>query len=111
MFSVMIFCWLTEDMNISLACALVAIVTTFNFNLSLINTIIINIINALNFLVRILIMYYYKDWDLEKNEPNDLIKFYSTASFFILLISISIDSVYLIYRTEKQKRSDFIAND
>lgn len=54
-------------MRTSLACALVTVITTFNFNLSLINTIVINVLNSLNFLIRILFLYYYNDWNEETN--------------------------------------------
>lgn len=109
--AMMVMSWFTEDLNISLTSALVIVITTFYFNLLFINTLIINVINPLNFLVRILYLYYYKNWDEEKGEKEDLLQFYSIATYFILLSFITIYSMYIIYRTEKQKRADFISKD
>lgn len=93
--------WMTSNMNISLVSALVSVITTFNFNFSLINTILINILNSLNYLTRILFLYYYSDWNVENGDEANLIIFYSSATFFILLVFIAAYSVYLIYRTDK----------
>lgn len=71
--AMMVMSWFTEDLNISLTSALVIVITTFYFNLLFINTLIINVINPLNFLVRILYLYYYKNWDEEKGEKEDLL--------------------------------------
>ena len=80
--------------------ALVSIITTFNINLGCQVTFLLNLINQINFLVRLIVLYYsdylsinniFQSENILKDDYTEL-KFYSVASFLIILFFIFIDS-------------------
>jgi hypothetical protein len=100
--------WLVEEFGISLTSALVSVVTTFNFNLGVIQSACLNVVNSVNFLIRIIFIYYESGYSTEVESDRDLIFFYSIASFVILLVFISLISFYVIHKSDLSKRNAFL---
>lgn len=87
---------------------------TFNFNLGAIKGLILNSLNSVNFIIRIIVVYYAEGYNKvevtdETTINTNLRKFFAIASFVIMVIFIFLLSVYVIYKSERDKRRFFIS--
>lgn len=73
-----------------------------------------NILNTVNFIIRIVVVYYAEGYNKvelkDQNASNtNLRKFFSIASFVIMVVYIFLLSMYVIYKIELDKRRFFIS--
>jgi hypothetical protein len=72
--------WIQAQIFISMTTALASIITTFDFNIGLLPTLLLNSLSSLNFIVRIIVLYYEEGWSQENFTADNLLKFYSIMS-------------------------------
>jgi hypothetical protein len=92
--------WIQSQIFISMTTALASIITTFDFNIGLLPTLLLNSLSSLNFIVRIIVLYYEEGWSQENFTADNLLKFYSIMSLIILIAFIAIKSLYLTYKND-----------
>jgi hypothetical protein len=106
--------WIQTEFSVAMTTILATSLLTFNFNLGTIQTLILNSLNSVNFIIRIVVVYYAEGYNkvelINENESNtNLRKFFAIASFVIMVIYVFLLSVYVIYKSEREKRRFFIS--
>jgi hypothetical protein len=98
------FDWAVARFGICMTSTVVSLVSTFNFNMGVIFTVILNIMNSVNCMVRIIMLYFHDKYGVHFDDVNglDLLRFYALTSFFVLLFFITLMSFYLIYKNDKE---------
>lgn len=106
------FDWSQKDFKTNLTTALVALISTFHYNIGLVNTFLINIVNVINHLIRVNFQYYY-DENLTEVDSSllQIAEFYAVAAYIVLIIAITIMNIFFLYQSEKLTRKDFIAKE
>lgn len=105
--------WIQTEFSIAMTTIIATSLLTFNFNLGTIQTLILNSLNSVNFIIRIVVVYYAEGYNkvemTEANVNTNLRKFFAIASFVIMVVYVFLLSVYVIYKSEREKRRFFIS--
>lgn len=106
--------WIQTEFAIAMTTIVGTSLLTFNFNLGAIKALMLNSLNSINFIIRIVVVYYAEGYNKieitdETSINTNLRKFFAIASFVIMVIFVFLLSVYVIYKSERDKRSFFIS--
>lgn len=106
--------WIQTDFSVAMTTLLATSLLTFSFNMDFFKILFFNAVNSVNFIVRIVVMYYAQGYNkIELNDSDqantNLRKFFAIASFVIMVIYIFLLSVHVIYKSERNKRKFFIS--
>ncbi|EAS02708.2 adenylate/guanylate cyclase domain protein (macronuclear) [Tetrahymena thermophila SB210] len=107
--------WIQTEFSIAMTTVIATCLLTFNFNLGTIHTLFLNLLNSVNFIIRIVVLYYaegYNKVNVNDNSQSDkttLRKFFAIASFIIMVVYVFLISVYVYYKSEREKRKYFIS--
>jgi len=107
------FDWMYDGYMFNLTSALVSLISTFNYNMGLLKTVLLNTICIIEHIIRVNFTYYYSDINLNDVDENEMqiAEFYAVASYIILIISITAINIFFLYKSEKLTRKDFIAKE
>lgn len=118
-----LFDWFILEYNLGLSGALLALISTcgVNLNINILYVIIMNSIYLVNFIIRVIVLVTQGDYfsftsenvnftnvQTINYEDFQLIKFNISFSLILLMLLITLISVYLNYKLEKQKRNEFL---
>lgn len=113
-FCKVLFDWISASYSISLAGALVSLMSTcsLNLNINIIYILIMNIFHQISFAI-LMILNMQDDFSLTNSEENlsnleNNGKFSTGFSLILLQISLVVVCYFLNYTSERQKRSDFL---
>ncbi|KAL4448656.1 hypothetical protein ABPG74_012745 [Tetrahymena malaccensis] len=107
--------WIQTEFSIAMTTVIATCILTFNFNLGTIHTLFLNLLNSVNFIIRIVVLYYaegYNKANVNNNSQSDkttLRKFFAIASFIIMVVYVFLISVYVYFKSEREKRKYFIS--
>ncbi|EGR27982.1 hypothetical protein IMG5_185650 [Ichthyophthirius multifiliis] len=101
--------WIESNFSTSMTTMITTCILTFNFGLNIYSVIILNLMNSCSFIIRIIFIYYDKGYYDQNGTNQDLYNFFLIASFVIMLFYVFVQSVYVIYKSESEKRKYFVA--
>lgn len=107
-----IFDWINTNYQTTLLTSLGSLLTISNINSNLIMASFSNVLSSLSCFIKLLVMYYDDDYSFEITaDNNQLLKFYCVSAISVIVFVISLNTIIIKYKTDKQDKNDFLSKD